>query len=67
MDGFFLLSGYLIVKSWDGKPDWRDFFEKRIRRIYPGFIVASLLSVFVLAPWGQTNLAPTSQPSTANY
>lgn len=49
---FFLLSGYLIVQSWTQSPDrWR-FLKKRILRIYPGFIVASLFCAFVVGPLG---------------
>ncbi|MVN77379.1 acyltransferase family protein [Hymenobacter sp. HMF4947] len=56
VDGFFLLSGFLIVKSWERKPELKDYFEKRIRRIYPGFIVAILLSAFFFAPLGVANV-----------
>jgi peptidoglycan/LPS O-acetylase OafA/YrhL len=52
---FFLLSGFLIVKSWQNKPDIKSFFEKRIRRIYPGFAVALFISVFIFAPFGTPN------------
>lgn len=49
---FFLLSGYLIVQSWAQSPNiWR-FLKKRILRIYPGFIVASLFCAFVAGPLG---------------
>lgn len=56
VDGFFLLSGFLIVKSWERKPELKDYFEKRIRRIYPGFIMAILLSAFLFAPLGAANV-----------
>lgn len=45
--GFFLLSGYLIVKSWDRFPRPVPYLAKRVLRIYPGFIVASLATAFV--------------------
>lgn len=47
---FFLLSGYLIVASWDRRPELLDYSTKRIRRIYPGYFVAFLLSVMVVGP-----------------
>jgi peptidoglycan/LPS O-acetylase OafA/YrhL len=53
VDGFFLLSGYLIVQSWQRKPRFLDFMKKRILRIYPGFIVASLFCLFIEAPLGR--------------
>ncbi len=52
VDGFFLLSGYLIIKSWDSTPIIKLFIYKRIARIYPGFIVASVISVFIVGPFG---------------
>ena len=49
--GFFVLSGFLIVKSWERKPQLADFFKKRVQRIYPGFAAALFVSVLVLAPF----------------
>lgn len=49
---FFLLSGYLIVQSWTQSPKMWSFLKKRILRIYPGFIVASLFCAFVVGPLG---------------
>jgi peptidoglycan/LPS O-acetylase OafA/YrhL len=48
--GFFILSGYLITKSWDSQPFWTGFLVKRIARIYPAFIACSLLCGLVIAP-----------------
>lgn len=50
VDGFFLLSGYLIVKSWCNSPDLVRFSRSRILRIFPGFIVATILCAFVVGP-----------------
>jgi peptidoglycan/LPS O-acetylase OafA/YrhL len=50
--GFFLLSGYLIVQSWQRTPDLFSFLKKRILRIYPAFIVATLVSAFIVGPLG---------------
>jgi peptidoglycan/LPS O-acetylase OafA/YrhL len=50
VDGFFLLSGYLIVQSWERRGSRWDFAQKRLRRIYPAFVVACLVCVFGLAP-----------------
>lgn len=49
---FFLLSGYLIVQSWEQSPKIWSFLKKRILRIYPGFIIASLFCAFVVGPLG---------------
>jgi peptidoglycan/LPS O-acetylase OafA/YrhL len=48
--GFFLLSGYLIVQSWMANPDLIEFLKKRVLRIYPAFIVASIVSAFIVGP-----------------
>ena len=50
IDGFFLISGYLILKSYLSSSTIKSYFLKRILRIYPGFIVASLFCIFVLLP-----------------
>lgn len=52
VDGFFLLSGYLIVQSWDSQPHAWSFLKKRILRIYPGFLVASAVCAFIVGPLG---------------
>ncbi|HYG27806.1 MAG TPA: acyltransferase [Caulobacteraceae bacterium] len=48
--GFFLLSGFLIAKSYVERPSVPTFLWSRILRIYPGFIVASLFCLLVVAP-----------------
>jgi peptidoglycan/LPS O-acetylase OafA/YrhL len=52
VDGFFLLSGYLIVKSWMNEPRILPYLQKRIVRIYPGFLVASLVGLLIVGPLG---------------
>jgi len=52
VDGFFLLSGYLIMQSWVSQPQAWPFLKKRALRIYPGFIVACLVSAFIVGPLG---------------
>jgi peptidoglycan/LPS O-acetylase OafA/YrhL len=50
VDGFFLLSGYLIAQSWHSQPKAWPFLKKRLLRIYPGFIVASLICALLVGP-----------------
>ena len=53
VDGFFLLSGYLIVQSWLANPELLNFLRKRVLRIVPGYLVAVFfrtLAVGLLAP-----------------
>ncbi|GAC1632889.1 MAG: acyltransferase [Nevskia sp.] len=51
VDGFFLLSGYLILHSWQRDPKFPAFMARRILRIYPGFIVATLIGGLLVAPY----------------
>ncbi len=55
VDGFFILSGYLIVQSWLRSKTQSDYLKKRVLRIYPGYLVASLISAFVVGPLGAAN------------
>jgi peptidoglycan/LPS O-acetylase OafA/YrhL len=52
VDAFFMLSGYLIVQSWDRLPKAMPYLQKRILRIYPGFLVASLVCAILVGPLG---------------
>jgi peptidoglycan/LPS O-acetylase OafA/YrhL len=54
VDGFFVLSGFLITKSWVSNPSWVQFMQSRVLRIVPGFVVACLISLLVLGPLGAT-------------
>lgn len=48
---FFIISGYLISQSWSRRPDVRTFLRKRWLRIFPGYVVAALLCILVVAPF----------------
>src|SRR2546426_399953 len=50
VDGFFLLSGYLILQSWTGDPSPGRYLARRALRIYPAFIVTTLLCGLALGP-----------------
>jgi len=50
VDCFFIISGFLISHSWVSRPQPRLFLEKRVRRIYPGFVAAVLIGAFVVTP-----------------
>jgi peptidoglycan/LPS O-acetylase OafA/YrhL len=46
--GFFLLSGFLIVKSWQQNSELSNFLRNRLLRIVPGYLVAAILSTIVV-------------------
>jgi peptidoglycan/LPS O-acetylase OafA/YrhL len=48
---FFVLSGFLIVQSWIRSPKPVSFFRNRILRIYPAFVVCSLICALCLGPF----------------
>jgi peptidoglycan/LPS O-acetylase OafA/YrhL len=50
VDGFFIISGYLITKSFLSPAPLSRFLLSRVLRIYPGYIVAFLIS-FYLVGW----------------
>jgi peptidoglycan/LPS O-acetylase OafA/YrhL len=50
VDLFFVISGFLITASFVRSPSLRKYFQKRVCRIYPGFIAVMLLSAVVLLP-----------------
>lgn len=52
VDGFFAISGFLIVSSWHRDPRWWPFLRARLLRILPAFWVCLAITAFVLAPIG---------------
>lgn len=47
---FFVLSGFLITKSWLDNPGVIVFLKKRILRIMPGLFVAVVFTILVIGP-----------------
>lgn len=58
VDGFFAISGYLIVASWMRTPDWRSYLSARARRILPAFWVCLVVTAVVIAPLTTGMLGP---------
>jgi peptidoglycan/LPS O-acetylase OafA/YrhL len=55
VDGFFLLSGYLILRSWLMDPHIGSYLQKRLLRIVPGYVVAVAVTILILG-----SLAPAA-------
>ena len=47
---FFILSGFLVLKSWQTKTDFFLFTVARILRIVPAIIVLSIITAFFIGP-----------------
>jgi peptidoglycan/LPS O-acetylase OafA/YrhL len=45
VDGFFIISGFLVAQSFLNSRSVFDYFKRRILRIYPGFVVAAVISL----------------------
>lgn len=52
---FFAISGFLITHSWLRSTSTANFLLKRILRIYPGFVVAVLIGLFIVGPFATEN------------
>jgi peptidoglycan/LPS O-acetylase OafA/YrhL len=50
VDGFFVLSGYLITRSYMSSPSTVRYVWRRFIRIFPGFWVCLILTAAVFAP-----------------
>jgi peptidoglycan/LPS O-acetylase OafA/YrhL len=47
VDGFFLISGYLILQSLMNSKSYLEYLSKRVLRIYPGYVVAFVISLWI--------------------
>lgn len=47
---FFIISGFLITKSWTDNPDLSVFLKKRVLRICPALIIVVLFAALILGP-----------------
>jgi len=60
---FFILSGFLVAASYERSSSLWEYLKKRIRRIYPAFVVAMAVSAFVILPAGGGHLLGATQAS----
>lgn len=54
VDGFFMISGYLILMSYQHSSTLKSFLIKRVLRIYPGFVVAYIFCFVCVIPLAQS-------------
>ena len=69
VEGFFLISGFLITQSWQRSKSGLDYAKKRVLRIVPALVGVLLVTVFVIGPIA-TNLRLASyfhNPHTYAY
>jgi len=63
VDIFFLISGYLITRSYLTTRHW-NYVTRRVGRIYPGYLVAYFLCIFAVGPMAGV---PISLLNRASY
>jgi peptidoglycan/LPS O-acetylase OafA/YrhL len=51
VDGFFLISGYLVTKSFMQTKSLASFLAKRVLRIYPAYLLAFWASILIILPY----------------
>jgi peptidoglycan/LPS O-acetylase OafA/YrhL len=51
VDGFFLLSGFLVSQSWFAAPDVGVFAKKRLLRIIPALVFATMFGALIIGPF----------------
>ena len=57
VDLFFILSGFLIAASYERSSSALSYLRKRVARIYPAFILLTLLTVAVILPLAHGRVA----------
>lgn len=56
VDGFFIVSGYLVTASFVRRPKIFSYLWRRVIRIYPGFLAATLVCILLVAPLGGVDI-----------
>ena len=68
VDSFFIMSGFLIYASAQRSSSVFSFLKKRVTRIYPGFLVAALLTAIFVAPLGSARFVyPMLLPRVGDF
>lgn len=53
---FFVISGFLVAKSFTNTPSLKEYFIKRAKRILPAYVFVVLISTFFLSFFSDYNL-----------
>ncbi|MEL6366057.1 MAG: acyltransferase [Pseudomonadota bacterium] len=64
VQGFFLISGYLVAGSLARSDSWRLYAEKRLRRVYPAYTTVILSAVvlgLVMSPEARSDLGAVAR------
>jgi len=51
VDFFFLISGFLVTRSWQRAPGPGNYALRRVLRIYPAFLVVVCVGALLVGPW----------------
>ncbi len=62
---FFVISGFLISRSWERSDDWKDYARKRALRIYPALWVQLAAGILLAAAFGA--ITPTVATSRSFF
>src|SRR5690606_26785217 len=70
--GFFIVSGFLIFMSYENTSDVEKYFWKRLKRIYPGYLIVIFLTCicatfFILFTGGDVPIAALIKYFLANF
>lgn len=49
VQGFFIISGFLVAKSFTNTPSLKEYFIKRVKRILPAYIAVLIVTVLVFS------------------
>lgn len=61
VDGFFALSGFLILRAWERRRGLVPFIAARVFRVLPGLWVCLVITSFVLAPMAGVDASASEQ------
>lgn len=50
VDAFFAISGFLILRTWNRRPDGKFFVRSRLMRVLPAFWVNLVVTALIVAP-----------------